>query len=734
MRTTSSGSFRAIALFALLAVVMAWACGSGQDGGPPDGVGVGGGGDGGDVDGFSFGSFDGSPDLTGTLAITPVDPTVTVTTGQPTPTISFKATLDGRPVPASWQVDHGELGSIDQTSGVFTPRGTLAGKTDVHAHYFTKEARTSVTVKVHIVQNGDSAGDGGAGAGGYGGVGGEGPGGPVDDGTHQILTGPPTPDPSLAWLYPYDKTVWPRGILAPLLQWKTQRPFDAVYIHIQEALWEYEGFFKRPAVPFVHHPIPQSVWKYMTLSNGGEPATVSLVFASGTTAYGPIRETWKVAQGTLKGTVYYNSYGTNLATSGLKSITGADIGAATLAIRGGSTDPVLVTANNECRVCHSVAANGSRLITSGPAAVELANHNQVIPIGSDNRVMWSAIYPDGKLLFSNSAPQQDGNATLPSELHALPSGASVPSTGLPAGLQAGCPSFSPDGARVTYNIWGGPNADQKSLGLMDFDLSTTKFSNASVLYTPPSGTAVWPAFIPTLNTPEFPSNGAVAFELETVNNGQFGETRSGCDAVSSCPASRGELWWVDVKTKIAHRLDNASGVGMVPVEGYGHDDDATLNYEPTVNPVASGGYAWIVFTSRRLYGNIATIDPFYSDPRFHDISRTPTTKKLWVAAIDLNAAPGTDPSHPAFYVPAQELMAGNSRGYWVLDPCVVDGTTCDTGDECCGGYCQQGPNGAVCSSQPKGCSQEFDKCTTAADCCATVDVCVNGRCAQPPPR
>ena len=40
-----------------------------------------------------------------------------------------------------------------------------------------------------------------------------------------------------------------------------------------------------------------------------------------------------------------------------------------------------------------------------------------------------------------------------------------------------------------------------------------------------------------------------------------------------------------------------------------------------MNPVPSGGYAWVVFTSRRLYGNVATINPFYSDPRYHDLTR-----------------------------------------------------------------------------------------------------------------
>ena len=73
--------------------------------------------------------------------------------------------------------------------------------------------------------------------------------------------------------------------------------------------------------------------------------------------------------------------------------------------------------------------------------------------------------------------------------------------------------------------------------------------------------------------------------------------------------------------------------------------------------------------------------------------------KLWVAAIDLNAPAGTDPSHPAFYLPAQELLAGNSRGYWVVDPCHVDLTSCETGDECCGGFCRPAPGDGTRSGE-----------------------------------
>jgi hypothetical protein len=122
--------------------------------------------------------------------------------------------------------------------------------------------------------------------------------------------------------------------------------------------------------------------------------------------------------------------------------------------------------------------------------------------------------------------------------------------------------------------------------------------------------------------------------------------------------------------------DNAP-VGDIDAD---HADDVNLNYEPTVSPVASGGYAWVVFTSRRMYGSVANIPPFCSDPRGVDLIQNVSPKKLWVAAIDLNPEPGTDPSYPPFYLPAQELLGSNARGHRVLDPCRQDGEGCEPGD------------------------------------------------------
>jgi hypothetical protein len=114
-----------------------------------------------------------------------------------------------------------------------------------------------------------------------------------------------------------------------------------------------------------------------------------------------------------------------------------------------------------------------------------------------------------------------------------------------------------------------------------------------------------------------------------------------------------------------------------------------------------------------------------------------TPKKLWVAAIDLDAKPGTDASHPAFYLPGQELLAGNSRGFWVLDPCRADGDSCATGDQCCNGFCQPDDKGAlVCGAKPPtySCSGLQEKCETDVDCCDKSHSCIGGFCGPVVPK
>jgi hypothetical protein len=689
-----------------------------------------------------------------TLTLSPATATLSVTLGTTPsiPTQTFVAKFGGQTVGAQFTIDKGQIATIGVGSGVLTP-GALGGTATVTAAYQGKTVTAAVVVKITYVSAGDpNPPDAGASAGGFGGVGGEGEGAAATSSQIAVLSGTPTADANVSFLYPYDQTVFPQGLLPPLLQWTPDaaNPFDGIYIHVTESYYEYKGYFQKPAAGalFQNHPVPRDAWNGLAYSNAGETANVQLVFSSATKAFGPITEGWKFAQGELKGTIYYNSYGTKLAYN----YTGAlgpnpNFGGATLAIKPGASSPELVAGyttadpvndHSGCRVCHSVSAQGSTLITqhgddygmSSSYNLTKAPVAETVPAGNNGsgRLAFPGISPDGTFLISNAAPMWGEAAQPASALFSTTDGMAIASTGL-GGVGMATPSFSPDGTHVAYNAYSGPGADQRSLAAMDYAAATHAFSNPRTLWIPPTGAAYSPAFLPT--------NDAVIFQLQAAAGGTVGGTQN----------DSSDLWWLDLATKTATRLDmlnglvTATGKPYLPPHATAANpatSDLTLDYAPTVNPVVSGGYAWVVFTSRRLYGNVATINPFWSDPRANDISATPTTKKLWVAAIDLNAKPGTDPSHPAFYLPGQELLAGNSRGYWVVDPCQKDGTSCVTGDECCGGYCRPSEDGGglTCTATQPACAEESEKCTTTADCCSgsgTIQ-CIGGFCSQPTPK
>ena len=163
--------------------------------------------------------------------------------------------------------------------------------------------------------------------------------------------------------------------------------------------------------------------------------------------------------------------------------------------------------------------------------------------------------------------------------------------------------------------------------------------------------------------------------------------------------------------------------------------DQNLNYEPTFAPVAAGGYFWLVFHSRRTYGS-RLVDAAYVEPGVG-------LKQLWVAAFDQAPVAGVDPSHPAFYLGGQDTGALNARGFWALSPCLPDGQTCQTGTDCCNGFCNapeddgglDAGGGALVCGQPSGCAPDGSKCKTSADCCNAPagTTCINSVCSEPPP-
>jgi hypothetical protein len=707
--------------------------------------------------------------------------TITVTVGQPIPTVVFQATDQGQPVTAGWSVDRGNLATINagpSTSGTVTPTGTGGGLITVTAGRNGVTLTRQVFIKLVATQNGPTTNPGEvaqiptttgqlSAGGGVGGVGGEGLGAPVTDPATITALGSPSGNgqaQGLAYLYPYDKTVWPRGLLAPLIQWTwSTGNADAILMELSTTSGSYtwRGTFGPPPIlmqtqgAFIRMPIPQDVWTTATETAGGptpnaktDQLTLSLVVAKSGVAYGPITETWTIAPALLDGIIYYQSYGTQLVQNYSGAVGGnGQFGGAVLSIHVGDSGPKLVAGTNAmdtgCRVCHSVAAEGSALVVQHGDSYSTSSDYNLGATPATETVLansatsaFPAMYPDGSKMLTEQG-----------QLYPLPMDpTATATTGLTnAVTDLGTPAFSPDGQHIAFNPLAGSGVTpENTLYTMTFD-GTNTFAGLTLIAqdTAPARPG-WPAF--------FPDSNSVVYHHQTQSSAEDSTivTRNGAQA---------QIYWTSLKVPSdVTPLNNLNGVGYLPklatpysltcgADGYSvggidndHSNDVNHNYEPTVNPVAAGGYAWVVFTSRRMYGNEAIIPPYCSDPRGVNLAASTvatvptniTTKKLWVAAVDLSQAAGVDSSHPAFYLPGQELIAGNSRGFWVLDPCQANGTSCSTGDQCCDGYCEQGEGGLVCGNKPPNatCSAQGDKCTSNADCCLTNDACIGGFCEQ----
>lgn len=734
---------RSFVLISLVGVA-AWAaaCGSSSDGSSfDDGSTADGGeaGSGNDLSGNGLAGPDGSIDGQ-TLHIDPPTATLNATgsLGALTGSVSFKALVgtSTTPAPANWSIDDVGIGSID-ASGTFTP-GKYAGKTTVRATVGNLQATAEITISLQIGDDFTTLS-------------------PADK---AALRAGGTTDVAFRWLYPYDRTVFPRGLPAPRMQLSGAAP-QAFYVHVKSNQLDYEGFYPGGSVA-ARVTLSQALWQAFTKSaQASDPITVqvSKLEAGGVT--GPLTETWNVAQGSLKGTVFYNSYNSKLASSQVGS------NGAVLRLKPGTSVEVLIGQANvggttkKCVVCHSVSARGNRLVAgidwNGGNPVDSGSFS-IATVGSatqdytkaEGRMLpFGALSPDGAWLVGNgvsgSGPELRGLAgTFPSRLYDAATGAVVADAYFGAGTSryVTSPAFSVDGKHLAFNDKGA-NSGGHELAMLDVDTTKTPptFANRTTLVNNANKVVAWPTFLPD-------GAGVLYHEGDSFDTGAW---TSG----TTLGALYADLRWIDLATKAVGSLDALNGWrkngngALVTYLPYGEGEDAHMNYEPTLLPVPVGGYYWVVFTSRRSFGNTIYNGPSSltsgGDKAFDnpEVTGKGFRKKLWVAAIDIGGAPGTDISHPAFYLEGQEAEAGNMRGFWALDQCKQDGSTCEGGDECCGGFCRQvNQNGSVvnqCVPPPTTCANDSEKCTVDADCCnaASGVKCVGGYCAlpsSPPPR
>lgn len=543
---------------------------------------------------------------------------------------------------------------------------------------------------------------------------------------------------SLRVLYPYDGTVFPRGLAAPTLMWEGAGS-DGIYVHLKATNFEYWGCLRASADGQVQ--LPQDIWDKAGAQSGGrnDPLTVELTTLTGQAATGPVSSRWTIAQATLKGSIYYNSYNTQL--NGSFGNNGA-----ILRLKPGKSAEIFAR-QGTCSGCHSVAANGQRMTVTELGAGSVVNglggilsslggglggagggiagglaSSQIYgltpdtqpnpaPLRSTTTASFSGLTPDGSLYLTSAASPQVGPLLQGgvgfgmgnAELHETDTGNLVADSGIPS--NAMMPTFSADGSLLVFSDGG---QGGHALVAMDFDRQQRKASNPRTVYTDNAHFLGWPFVLP--------DNRAVVFAI--TSNSTFSGNGVGISpVVSRGPDS--DLGIVDLTTGKAMLLAQAIGFRSAADADAGNTylpfgaEELHQLYYPTVSPVSAGGYFWLFFDSVRHYGNQG----------MH--------RQLWGAAISIAAVTeltagtyDTDPSFPAFYLSGQELPVANHRAFTALDPCRQDGASCETGVDCCSGFCTNG----MCGRDVQRCSETNEACTTSSDCCNAGDSCIGGFC------
>lgn len=709
-----------------------------------------------------------------TLVIDPPSATIDIV-GTAPQTRAFTATRKSpggtiSPAAPAWSVDAFDIGKISP-SGVFTAHGNVGGLATITASEQGVTAVATVKVSLKAVHN-DPPGNGS--------------GGPVPEPDQKKLeegeiSGGSPSGPTGKILYPYEGTMFARGLVSPEIMWDGGAAGDKVLVHLSEDYYDAKVFLTASAPGRFLLPAP--VWAAATDSNRGEPLRVTITRMNAAGVVGtPMKAMWNVANGNLRGTIYYwavskgqimkigpgKDFPDTVFDSGPANVLGspAPKNVPPNAVWDGSNDA------KRCVACHTVSKDGSTLASGfsgvGPnsfgsrpwGSVDLkqtdAQGKGKIVSFSDAMVnsMGVTLTPDGKNLVAST----DGDNKL--HFFDTKTGEKLPSELGSYTDPMADPMFAADGKSLAFvgNIqtqsWKMAGRSS-SLEIVPFDQATLTFGKrTTILPAKPNVAIAYPSYSPDSKYILYQRGNCMShLYCETTPITQEGRF-----------IGRNEIYLVSAEGGQEIALDRANGVG------YLDEKNLRVNYEPRVNPVAVGGYMWMIFVSVRDYGNkMVSADP-----------STKNHKQLWVAAVDLYPTPGKDPSHPPFLLRGQDEVTHNMSGYWTLDPCKSEGASCASGTQCCTGFCRAndagepicvkppgadqpgtmsggnggtggsggtggtggsgGPGGGTGGSGAQGggtqaCSRLEEKCSTSGDCCeAPAHICVGGFCTLAPPK
>ncbi len=602
-------------LSALVLSVLAVACGSRSEGGGDDGI-----------------DATGDP-LAGlvSLAVSPVDQTLTIVEGAPA--ISGYAAIgtfeDGRTEDVTALT---RFALAEPTLGLFagdelTTSSERGGITHVLATAGATDGTTGVTIRLEQTWRDPGSPDL-----------------PTDPAA--VFAGATGAGPAPALVYPNDGVVLPPNLGRLELHFRPGTGTTLYELTFASTVIDLKVFL-RCTLPLgggcIYQPDAQ-VWRWLANTHRGTEAVTWSLRATddaGASVGASTSQTLRFAPQDVTGGIYY-------WTTTLRAIMRYDFASQTQT----AAEQFIGTemSGGTCIGCHALSRDGTKMVAEAGGQndgrlllLDVATKTPLVPFGSTPRSNFESWNPDGSAFVGVYA--DSGATTYDLMLFDGTTGALTET--LPVGGTATNPSNHPDwsplGDRIAYVSVGVHNTLQMMYAgeIRTVTRTAGTWSSPEVLVPRAAGkNRYYPAFAP--------DGRMLVFNESTCNNGNTGGECNG----DTDPTAK--LYAIDgVAGGTITALDRANAPGV--------DDGATVNLTnsfPKWNPFvfsrdASGGrLAWVTFSSTRRYG-------LRSPPGSGTL--------LWMAAVDLDAPAGTDPSAAAFALPFQDLATSNHIAQWTTE-------------------------------------------------------------------